>query len=98
VALKRIPPPKTLIDFDDRFFADEPLMFSSYAYRIEAVRILGQVLICAGNGNPTDPSADAADEKLVTWMLHLPASKKELVDKNGKVDEMLFQAHMIINA
>ena len=95
---KRIPIPKSLTEFDERYFAVEQAVYSSYAYRVEAVRILGQVLACGGSGNPDDPRADAADASLVNWMLHLPSAKKDLVDKDGKVDEMLFQAHMVINA
>ncbi|KAK6340958.1 hypothetical protein TWF696_009271 [Orbilia brochopaga] len=94
----RIPPTRSLVDFDDRYFSEDTRPFSSYAYRVEAVRILGQVLACGGSDNPDDPRVDSADTSLVNWMLHLPANKKELVDKDGKVDEMLFQAHMVINA
>lgn len=94
----RIPPPMSLQDFDDRTFSDEPLDFSSYAYRVEAIRILGQVLACGRTSDPDDPRADAADASLVNWALHLPEEKKELVGKDRKVDEMLFQAHMIVYA
>lgn len=94
----RIPPPMSLNDFDDRTFSDEVLEFSSYAYRVEAIRILGQVLACGKSTDLNDPQADAADASLVNWALHLPDEKKELVGKDRKVDEMLFQAHMIVNA
>ncbi|KAF3119542.1 hypothetical protein TWF703_003296 [Orbilia oligospora] len=94
----RIPPTRSLVDFDERYFSEDNRPFSSYAYRVEAVRILGQVLACGGSDNPDDPRVDSADTSLVNWMLHLPAGKKELVDKDGRVDEMLFQAHMVINA
>src|SRR5690606_29876917 len=92
--------------------------FSSFAYRVEAVRILGQVLSAqtpspssppggpggpgGGLNNPSpaldDPRSDAADASLTNWFLHLPEPKKELVQADGKVDEMLFQAHMVIQA
>ncbi|KAF8444351.1 hypothetical protein BDZ91DRAFT_156825 [Kalaharituber pfeilii] len=94
----KIPPPRSLQEFDDRTFSDEALEFSSYAYRVEAIRILGQVLACGHNNDPDDPRADAADASLVNWALHLPDEKKELVGKDRKVDEMLFQAHMIVYA
>ena len=94
----RIPQPMSLQDFDDRTFSDEPMEFSSYAYRVEAIRILGQVLACGRNNDPDDLRADAADASLVNWALHLPEDKKELVGKDRKVDEMLFQAHMIVYA
>jgi hypothetical protein len=62
------------------------------------VRILGQVLAVGQNSDPEDPMADAADASLVNWGLHLPDCKKQLVGEDRRVDEMLFQAHMVINA
>lgn len=41
---------------------------------------------------------EAIDISLTSWILHLPPSKREVLDHEGKVDEMLFQAHMIISA
>lgn len=108
--LGRIPEPHSLQEFDDRYFAAENTVFSSFAYRVEAVRILGQVLAVSsatapqlphqqGQQEPVeDPRSDAADASLVNWGLHLPDKKKELVNKERRVDEMLFQAHMVINA
>jgi len=96
--LQVIPEPYSLKQFDDRYFAAEQIVFSSFAYRVDAVRILGQVLAVGQNSNPEDLMADAADASLVNWGLHLPDSKKELVGKDGRIDEMLFQAHMVINA
>lgn len=37
------------------------------------------------------------DAYLVNWGLHLPASKSSYFDQFGTFDEMIFQAHMIIN-
>lgn len=93
-----IPEPYSLQQFDDRYFAAEQTVFSSFAYRVDAVRILGQVLAAGQSSNPEDPVADAADTSLVNWGLHLPDSKKELVGGDRRIDEMLFQAHMVINA
>ena len=96
----RIPySPKSVEEFDNRHFADGPTPeFSSYTYRIEAIRVLGKVLQAGQDTDSSDPLVDAADASLVNWGLHLPDSKKELVGRDMKVDEMLFQAHMIINA
>lgn len=93
-----IPEPYSLKQFDERYFAADQTVFSSFAYRVDAVRILGQVLAVEQNSNPEDLKADAADTSLVNWGLHLPDSKKELVGKDRRIDEMLFQAHMVINA
>lgn len=90
----QVPTAFSLQEFDNRYFAAEDTVFSSFSYRVEAVRILGQVLAAQAAGSDTD----AADQSIVNWFLHLPEAKKELVGKDGKVDEMLFQAHMIIHA
>lgn len=95
---QEIPESHSLKEFDERHFAKEMVVFSSFAYRIDAVRILGQVLAVGQGDNPEDPIADAADTSLVNWGLHLPDCKKELVGPDRRVDEMLFQAHMVINA
>ncbi|TGZ77021.1 hypothetical protein EX30DRAFT_352195 [Ascodesmis nigricans] len=103
----KIPEPHSLKEFDERYFADEPgTVFSSFAYRVEAVRILGQVLAAGGGatgiaGEDWEMRVEAAEASLVNWGLHLPAEKRELVRdtaKGGGVDEMLFQAHMVVNA
>jgi hypothetical protein len=98
-AAGRIPEPHSLQEFDDRYFAAENTVFSSFAYRVEAIRILGQVLSVSMMGTPDEVRADAADASLANWGLHLPEVKKELVKgREKRVDEMLFQAHMVINA
>ncbi|KAI5841976.1 hypothetical protein DFP73DRAFT_528391 [Morchella snyderi] len=93
-----IPEPKSLQEFDARYFALEQVVFSSFAYRVDAVRILGQVLAVGQGSEQEDPKADAADASLVNWGLHLPSCKKELVGNDRRVDEMLFQAHMVVHA
>ncbi|KAF2839422.1 hypothetical protein M501DRAFT_1011261 [Patellaria atrata CBS 101060] len=89
---------RTLSDYDDSSFASEEIVFSSATYRIDAMRIMGRILAVSAL-DPNAPHAwhavDVVDACLVNWQLHLPAEKKELTDRNGKVDEMLFQAFMI---
>ncbi|KAA8898256.1 hypothetical protein FN846DRAFT_751940, partial [Sphaerosporella brunnea] len=98
-AAGRIPEPHSLQEFDDRYFAAEDTVFSSFAYRVEAIRILGQVLSVNLTGTADEIRADAADASIANWGLHLPEAKKELVKgRERRVDEMLFQAHMVINA
>ena len=88
--------PPTLAQFDGRLFADEELQFSSFCYRIEAVRILSRVLAVAGTDEVHEDQIQAVDNALAGWVHHLPASKADIVNNFGEVDEMLFQAHMII--
>jgi hypothetical protein len=37
------------------------------------------------------------DNMLVNWKLHLPREKQDVIDKNEKVDEILFQAHNLLH-
>lgn len=118
----RIPEPRGLVEFDERYFivnetGTGPKVFSSFAYRVEAIRILGQVLMAVGSSSPNNPPTmgqqeletrlEAAEASLANWGLHLPDVKKELMKPaaaaspgpgGGGVDEMLFQAHMVINS
>jgi hypothetical protein len=92
--------PKTLQEYDDSVFIseDEDETFSSSAYRIDAVRVVHKVL-AAVRCQPVDPVAlDLADTHLTNWVLHLPMAKKKPVDREGHIDEVLFEAHMIIAA
>lgn len=40
-------------------------------------------------------AVDVVDSYLVNWRLHLPANKLEIVNNDGHIDEVLFQAHMV---
>ncbi|KAL1306886.1 hypothetical protein AAFC00_005532 [Neodothiora populina] len=91
-----IPSPPTLTEFDMRLFADEEIQFSSFCYRIEAVRILSRVIAIAGTDEVHGDQVQAVDNALAGWVHHLPPTKADIINSFGEVDEMLFQAHMII--
>ncbi|KAL5001770.1 hypothetical protein BDV10DRAFT_158652 [Aspergillus recurvatus] len=107
-----IPTPPSLDSFSMRLFTDEDdeddegqaaasLRYSSYSYRVEAVRILARVLVL--NHLPetqTHPDhAQAVTNALVSWTNHLPPHKAAagIIDMYGAIDEMLFQAHVTIH-
>lgn len=96
-----IPPlyPPTIQQFDDRVFADEDIPFSSYSYRIDAVRILGRVvkLSNSNSGQQHQEEIESVDARIASWFHHIPDSKMELMRPDGTMDEMMFQARMIIN-
>ncbi|KAI8933549.1 hypothetical protein NX059_009285 [Plenodomus lindquistii] len=92
----QIPYPHTLQDYDDSAFLPEFPIFSSFTYLIDAIRILGKVFECARLDSTFEYHAvDVVDGYLCNWRLHLPPSKLDIVDNNGHVDEVLFQAHMV---
>ncbi|KAL4978717.1 hypothetical protein BDW66DRAFT_164443 [Aspergillus desertorum] len=104
-----IPTPPSLDSFSMRLFTDEDdedengttTSYSSYSYRIEAVRILARVLVL--NNLPETQThqdhAQAVTNALVSWTNHLPPHKAAgaIIDLYGTVDEMLFQAHVSIH-
>ncbi|RDW87813.1 hypothetical protein BP5796_03507 [Coleophoma crateriformis] len=82
--------------FDGRLFADDEIQFSSFCYRIEAVRILARVLALTGAREVHQDQVQAVDNALAGWAHHLPPTKADIINTFGEVDEILFQAHMII--
>lgn len=91
------PLPPTIAQFDERVFADEERDFSSYCYRIEAVRILGRIVAIQDMIEGQQDHVEAVDARVTSWFHHLPESKSELLRPDGSVDEMMFQATMIVN-
>ncbi|KAJ5128032.1 hypothetical protein N7448_008811 [Penicillium atrosanguineum] len=91
------PLPPTVMQFDQRVFADEERDFSSYSYRIEAVRILGRVVATQEMVEGQQDHVEAIDARIASWFHHLPESKAELLRPDGSVDEIMFQATMIVN-
>jgi hypothetical protein len=87
-----------LYDYDNREFAEEEIVFSSFTYLIDLGRILGAILeVGTEVGLPFDPGVIKADSNLVNWALYLPKSKKSVIKESGSADEILFQAHMLFN-
>ncbi|PVH75515.1 hypothetical protein DL98DRAFT_498285 [Cadophora sp. DSE1049] len=93
-----IPHPHSIQDFDDESFDGRDFTYSSYTYRIAAIRNLGRVLQSRQILPSDEPTMDRVDAHLVNWRLHLPDDKKTFINAEGQLDEMLFQAHMITEA
>lgn len=93
-----IPQPRTLEEYSTREFAGEEVVFSSFTYLIDLGQILGGLLaLGTAPGEPLEPDAVAADASLMNWLLYLPKEKRLPVEEPGKVDNILFQAHMLYN-
>lgn len=93
-----IPQPMYLEDFDDQLFSGEDRPFSSFAYRISAIRNMGKFMRCPPILFPDDENVAKVENLLTNWRLHLPPGKRDPVDKNCLHDEMMFQAHFITTA
>ncbi|PNP85442.1 hypothetical protein FNYG_01271 [Fusarium nygamai] len=92
--------PKTLQDFDSREFDSEDVVFSSFAYLIGATRCAAQV-ICMSPKRATREHSEAiiqsADSAFDAWLLLLPKDKKPVLKADGTIDELMFQAHLLIH-
>lgn len=89
---------RTFDDLDSAIFEEVDVTFTSFAYLIAGVRALSKVLVAMKAIFVNDRAFSSADTELTNWKLHLPVSKKELIRENGLVDQILFQAHMVVNA
>ncbi|KAG6354797.1 hypothetical protein INS49_003878 [Diaporthe citri] len=98
--LEQIPVPKTLEDFDCREFADEGTSFSSFAYLISALRCAALAISISPKIAAKEDSADmiqSADSIIDGWSLLLPKDRKQVMTKSGDIDELMFQAHLLIH-
>ncbi|KAI0406644.1 N-terminal binuclear Zn cluster-containing/DNA binding domain-containing protein [Xylaria palmicola] len=94
----KIPRPMYLEDFDDQLFSGEEREFSSFAYRVASIRNLGRMMRLPSSGFSPEESVDKVESYLSNWRLHLPKSKRDCLNKEGQLDEMMFQAFMINHA
>ncbi|KAJ3527993.1 hypothetical protein NM208_g10430 [Fusarium decemcellulare] len=93
-----IPQPMYLEDMEDSDFSGEDREFSSFAYRIQCARNLGKFMRVPPIFGPEDENLARIETLLTNWRLHLPDSKKDALYKDGRLDEMMFQAHMMTHA
>ncbi|KAK4554882.1 hypothetical protein LTR86_008030 [Recurvomyces mirabilis] len=92
---------RTLKDMQARFLNDdddEP--WAASAYKVEATRILSTIM--SAEDKARDPAArfantDAFQASISSWWLSLPPNKRHATRGDGRVDESMFMALMIIN-
>ncbi|KAL7906349.1 N-terminal binuclear Zn cluster-containing/DNA binding domain-containing protein [Trichoderma velutinum] len=93
-----IPQPMSLEDLEDREFSGDERRFSSFAYRILCGRNLGRFMRTPPIYGPDDENLERIENLLTNWRLHLPEDKRDSLTADGKLDEMMFQAHMMMYA
>ncbi|OOQ90460.1 C6 zinc finger domain protein [Penicillium brasilianum] len=95
----RIPEPQTLQDFDNREFSPDVPLFSSFAYLVGAVRC--SALAITEILSVTRPDSTRVIQKidsiLNAWLLLLPKNRKQVMAKTGEIDELMFQACLVIH-
>lgn len=90
---------RTLEDMQDRAFDNEEFRWSSSAYRVEAARILYSALE-VGRAPPisfNDSRLEGVEAAIANFQLSLPVDKQTIVPRNGRIDEVLFSAQMVIH-
>ena len=94
-----IPVPHTPEDFESREFADEDIQFSSFAYLIGAVRAAALAISVTpkkATRHDSERMIQSADSVIDAWVMLLPKSKKVMRD-DGTIDELMFQAQLLIH-
>lgn len=96
--LQNIGRPYTLEEYNSREFAEEELNFSSFAYLVDLGHIIGAILALGTEPRDTfERDVISADARLMNWIMYLPKQKQLVVEDPGKVDEVMFHAHIIYN-
>jgi hypothetical protein len=98
-SLRSSPVPRSLLDFRNRAFAEDQYSYSSFAYAIEAMYMMGSVFELGPDTFAiTDHQVEALDASISNFFLSLPPSKREVVPSpDGSLDETLLFAHMVAN-
>lgn len=91
--------PRSLTELRNRIFdQDNGYQWSSFAYAITAMYIMGSVLSLGPDTFAiTDPAVEAVDASISEFLLSLPPEKRDVVECDGNSDECLLVAHMILN-
>jgi hypothetical protein len=89
---------KSSFDMQNRVFAEDNHPWSSFAYEVEAVRIMHNILQSRTvDQRFNDADVEALDASLSGFQFSLPLSKRDLAERDGKIDEVLFAAQMIVH-
>lgn len=95
---KPVPPLRSRLDFLERAFAFQECEYSSLAYKIESVRLLGKVISIGPDiAGCTSEQVGSLDASLANFVLSLPQNKRSPISLDGQMDEVLFSAHSIID-
>ncbi|KAH7095127.1 Quinolinate phosphoribosyl transferase [Paraphoma chrysanthemicola] len=92
----QIPRAATWQDYENREFEEVEVIYSSIVYLYDLVKIVASVMdMFLETGTFGEAMIERCDTKLAIWTSLLPACKKDPLRKDGRVDEVMFAAHMI---
>jgi hypothetical protein len=96
---KNIPEPRTIEDFESREFAEFDTLFSSFAYLIGAVQAAALAISVTpkkAKRQDSERVIQSADSVIDAWLLLLPKERKVMRD-DGSIDELMFQANLLVH-
>ena len=95
---KRLPPLRSQLDFQERAFAYQECDYSSLAYKIESVCLLGKVINLGPDiGACPSEQVGSLDASLANFVLSIPQDKRSPISLDGRIDEIVFSAQSIID-
>jgi hypothetical protein len=93
---QQIPPTKTWQEYGRREFDDVEVIYSSIVYWMDVANIVTFIMqTFIRTSTISETLVAAVDAKVAAWQSLLPACKKDPMRQNGKVDEIMFQAHLL---
>jgi hypothetical protein len=91
-----IPPPVTWAEYCTRDIADVQVTYSSITYLHDISTIVAHIIRSfLYTATLSESVVETVDLKLASWFSLLPPCKKDPLQMNGEVDEVLFTAHMV---
>lgn len=95
-----IPLPSSRQELEARIFgevdSEATTNLSSFTYRVDAIDLIARVLAVRDPNRAHRDKAQAVDNTLASWAHYLPSNKTDIVNAYGEIDEMLLQAHMMV--
>ncbi|KAF2849343.1 hypothetical protein T440DRAFT_490581 [Plenodomus tracheiphilus IPT5] len=93
----QIPPVVTWAEFENREFADVQVVYSSLVYLYDIAMVVAYIMQSfLATGSFTEAIIDGTDAKLAIWISLLPDSKRDPMRSDGRIDEVMFMAHMCL--
>ncbi|KAF2025557.1 nicotinate-nucleotide diphosphorylase [Setomelanomma holmii] len=92
----QIPPLTTWQNYENREFEEVEIIYSSVVYLYDMVKVVASVMdMFLETGTFGETMIERCDTKLAIWTSLLPTCKKDPLRKDGRIDEVMFTAHMI---
>jgi hypothetical protein len=93
-----IPPTMIWSEYEDRELAEIEVVFSSIVYLYDLAKVIHSVMdMFQDVGTSWEAMIEHYDTKFAVWTSLLPACKRNPLQRDGCVDEVMFTAHMIAN-